>query len=112
MRNNATYKRLKQIAIDGGYTIEQVEKLDFNKAAKLLGSREGLTGTLVSKAKAGIIAMLKNRNDEQAMQELKQTAKNWLDTNFPAWQSERGREGDKPYVKIWLKGKPERIEPE
>jgi len=110
MRNNPIYKRLKQTALDGGYTIEQVEKLDFNKAAQLLGSREGLTVTFVSKAKAGIIAALKNRDDEQAMQQLKQTAKNWLDRHFPGWEAERGRENDKPYVKIWLKGKPEKVE--
>lgn len=106
MRNNPIYKRLKQIALDGGYTIEQVEKLDFNKAAQLLGSREGLTVTFVSKMKAGIVAAIKNRDDEQAMHQLKDVARDWLDRYFPDWEAERGRESDKPYVKIWLEGKP------
>jgi len=104
MKNHPLYKKLKQIALDGNYTIEQVENAGFNQVAELLGTRN-FSLAFLNNMKRGIIDALQNRDDEQALQELKQQAKSWLDTNFPGWQAERGREGNKPYVTIWLKGK-------
>lgn len=105
MKNQPLYKKLKQIALDGNYTIEQVENAGFNQVAELLETRN-FSLAFLNNMKRGIVMTLQNRDDEEAMQGLKQQAKNWLDTNFPDWQAERGREGDKPFVKIWLKGKP------
>lgn len=105
MKNHPLYKKLKQLILDGGYTIEDVQRLDFNQAAELLGTRS-FPLALLENMKRGLIDTLQNRDDENDMQQLKQTAKNWLETNFPDVEIERGRESNKPYVKIWLKGKP------
>lgn len=105
MKNHPLYKKLKQIALDGNYTIEQVQNAGFNQIAELLETRN-FSLAFLNNMKRGIIMTLQNRDDEQNLQQLKQTAKSWLDTNFPDWEAERGREGDKPFVKIWLKGKP------
>ena len=105
MKNHPLYKKLKQLALDGNYTIEQVQLLDFNKAVNLLGERT-FTGTFLSNMKRGVIDALQDRGDNRNVQSLKQVTKNWLDVNFPDWKAERGRQGDKPYVTIWLEGKP------
>lgn len=106
MKNLPLYKKLKQILLEGNYTIEDVENLGFNRAAELLGTRSFGLG-LLNNMKRGLIDTLQSRDDENDMQQLKQTAKNWLDANFPNAEAERGRESGKPFVKIWLKGKPE-----
>ncbi len=105
MKNHPLYKKLKQIALDGNCTIEQVENAGFNQVAELLGTRN-FSLAFLNNMKWGIVMALQNRDDEQNMQQLKQTAKSWLDANFPDWQAERGRESDKPFVKVWLEGKP------
>lgn len=107
MRNHPLYKKLKQIALAENYTIDQVEKATMGQVAKLLGPDVRFTQAFLHNMKRGIIMTLQNRDDENDMQQLKQTAKTWLDSNFPDWDAERGREGDKTFVKIWLKGKPE-----
>ncbi len=105
MNNHPFYKKLKQIALDGNYSIEQVQALSFNQAADLLGTRD-FTVTFLNNMKRGVIDALRNRDDKANMEQLKQTAKAWLDANFPNWEAERGREGGKPYVTVWLEGKP------
>ena len=105
MKNHPLYKKLKQIVLSGDYTIEQIENASFNQVAELLDTRH-FSLTFLNKMKRGLIMTLQGRNDEDNMQQLKQTAKTWLDANFPDWQAERGRESDRPFVKIWLKGKP------
>jgi len=106
MRNHPLYKKLKQIALDENYTIEQVENATMGQVAQLLGPDVRLSQVFLLNMKRGIIMALQNRDDENDMQQLKQTAKNFLDANFPDWEAERSREGDKPCVTIWLKGKP------
>ena len=106
MKNRPLYKKLKQYAFDNNLTIEQVQNVGFNQAAKLLETRD-FSLTFLKGMKRGVVAALQNRDDENDMQQLKQTAKAWLDANFPDWQAERGRESDKPFVKIWLKGEPD-----
>jgi len=105
MKNRAIYKQLKQYALDNNLTIEQVHNATFNQIATILGTRN-FSLAFLNNMKRGIVMSLQNRDDEQNLQQLKQIAKNWLDANFPDWEAERGREGDKPYVTIWLKGKP------
>lgn len=106
MKNHPLYKKLKQIALDGNYTIEQVQNVGFRQAAELLETRD-FSLTFLRGMKRGIVMALQNRDDENDMQQLKQTAKAWLDANFPKWQAERGRESNKPFVKVWLKGEPD-----
>lgn len=105
MKNHPLYKKLKQIALDGNYTSEQVRNAGFNQVAELLGTRN-FSLAFLNNMKRGIVMALQNRDDENDMQQLRLTAMTWLNANFPDWQSERGREGNKPYVTIWLKGKP------
>lgn len=104
MKNHLVYKKFKRIAFENNYTIEQVENLDFREAMTLLGA--SFSFTFLKNMKRGIIDSLRNRDDNANLQQLKQVAKNWLDTNFPDWEAERGRQGEKPYITIWLKGKP------
>lgn len=104
MVNHPLYKKLKQIVLDGDYTIEQVRDASFNQVANLLETRS-FSITFLRNMKKGLIDTLQNRDDEAAMQELRQQAKNWLDENFPDWEAERGREGGKPFITIWLEGK-------
>ena len=106
MKNNPLYKSLKQTALDGDYTVEQIKNISKAKVCQLLDTEERFSNTFFLNMKRGIIMILQNRDDEKDFQQLKQTAKNWLDISFPGWEAERGREGEKPFVKIWLKGKP------
>ncbi len=105
MENHPLYKKLKHIALDGNYTVEQAQALGFNQTAELLETRS-FSLTFLVNMKRGVIDALRHRDDENDFQQLKQTAQNWLDTNFPDWEAERGRQGNKPYITIWLRGKP------
>jgi len=105
MKNHPIYIRLKQIALDGDYTVEQVRALTFKQAAGLLGER-GFTSTFLDNAKRGILMALQNRDDKANLQQVKSKVKTFLDANFPGWEAEHGRDSDKPYVTIWLKGRP------
>ncbi len=105
MKNHPKYVALKQIALDGNYTVEQIRALTFNQATTLLGEKPPSI-TFLENAKRGIVMALGDRDDKANLQQLKSKVKTFLDNNFPDWEAERGREGEKPYVKIWLKGKP------
>jgi hypothetical protein len=105
MKNHPLYKKLKQIALDRNYTVEQAQALDFNQAAELLETHS-FSLTFLVNMKYGVIDALRHRDDENDLQQLKETAKNWLDIDFPDWEAERGRQGDKPYITFWLRGKP------
>ena len=105
MKNHPLYKELKQIACDSNYTLEQVQDLDFNQAADLLGTRD-FTITFLNNMKRGLIATLRSRDDEANLQQLQQQTKAFLDSNFPSWEAECGRQGHKPYITFWLEGKP------
>lgn len=105
MKNHPKYVQLKQIALDNNYTVEQVRELTFNQAAGLLGER-GFTSTFLENAKRGIIMAMQDRDDKANLQQLKSKVKTFLDAKFPQWEAERDRDGDKPYVKIYLEGKP------
>jgi len=105
MRNHPLYQKLKQIALDGNYTIEQVQFLGFAQATTLLGERPAST-TFLENMKQDIIMELWDRDDEANLQQVRQKIKTWLDADFPNWAAERDREGGKPCIKLWLKGKP------
>ena len=106
MKNNPLYLQLKQIALDGGYTIEQVQNVTVGQIATLLGA-SGLKPSFVENMKRMVIDTLESRDDEVHFQALKTQAIGWLESNFPDFVAERGRESKKPFVKIWLKGTPD-----
>ncbi len=105
MQNNTTYVKFKQLALDGNYSIEQVQNTTKEQVETLVNTAV-LKPAFVDNMKRLIINDLQQQNDQQDMEQLKQQAGAWLDSNFPDWQAERGRKRDKPFVKIWLKGKP------
>lgn len=105
MQNHPLYIKLRQIALDGNYTIQQVRDATYNQVAELLGER-GFGNAFLTNMKRLLITEMQGVQDEENMQQLKQTAKSWLDANFPDWEAERGREDDKSFVTIWLNGKP------
>ena len=105
MLNNPLYGKFKELVLNNNYTVEQVQELSINQAAKLLGAG-GFSCTFWDNMKRAVIAALQSRDDQNNLEQLRQTAKSWLDTNFPSWEAEIEREKDKPCVKLWLKGKP------
>lgn len=110
MRNHPLYKKLKQIVLDGDYTIEQVENATVGQVAKLLGPDVRFSQVFFQNMKRGIIMALESRNEELNFQGVRDMASSFLDANFPGWKAERGKEGNKPYVTIWLKGKPNAVD--
>ena len=105
MQNHPSYQKLEQSVLDGNYTVEQVRALSFTQATALLGERPA-SFTFLENMKKGIIMALQDREDEFNLQQIKPKITTWLGANFPDWKVERGREGSKPLVTIWLKGKP------
>jgi hypothetical protein len=105
MRNHPLYQKLKLIALDENYTIEQVQSLSFTQVTSLLGERPVST-TFLENMKQGIIMVLQYRDDERDLQALQGQVKTFLDTNFPGWGAECDRECGKPCIRLWLKGKP------
>ncbi len=103
MRNNSLYIRLKQIAFDDGYTVKQAHTVTVQQIEHLLNV-SGLSSVFIVNMKRIIVRDLQQRDDEADMQRLKQHVTTWLDSNFPDWQAERGREDNLPYVTIWLEG--------
>ena len=107
MRQRAIYQQLLQIALDNDYTIEQVENATVEQVRQILGTDKRFSWSFFKNMKSCLIVDLQQRDDENDLAALKEQAKGWLDANFPDWQAERGRDNGKPYVAIWLKGKPE-----
>lgn len=104
MKNRADYKTLEQKVLDENWTIEQLEAVT-EKQIKIFLGKPHLSVTFLKNVKKCLIETVRNRDDLKNFQDLKVTAKSWLDANFPGWKAERGRERGKPYVTIWLKGK-------
>lgn len=104
MQNHPSYQKLEQTALDGNYTAAQVRALSFTQASALLGERPA-SFTFLENMKKGIIMSLQNQEDEFNLQQVKLAVASWLDSNFPDWEAERGREGGKPFVTIWMEGK-------
>jgi hypothetical protein len=105
MKNHPCYQKLEQEALDGNYTTEQVRALSFAQVTALLGERPA-SFTFLENMKKGIIMVLQNQDDEFNLQQIKLEVASWFDSNFPDWEAERGREGGKPFVTIWMEGKP------
>lgn len=105
MKNHPLYKKLKVYAL-ANLTTGEIEALFPHELIALLGEGQiRLSHTFVNNMKSAVIMAMENRDDENDLQQVKTEIKSWLDANFPNWEAERGRDGDKPYVTIWLKGK-------
>lgn len=104
MKNHPLYQKLKLIALNENYTIDQVKSLSFTQVTTLLGEKPGSV-TFLENMKQSIILKLQNRDDERDRQALLDQVKIYLDMNFPGWMAESEREGGKPCIKLWLKGK-------
>lgn len=104
MKNHPLYQKLKLIALNENYTIDQVKFLSFTQVTTLLGEKPRSVAFLEN-MKQSIILKLQNRDDERDRQALQDQVKIYLDTNFPGWMAESEREGGKLCIKLWLKGK-------
>lgn len=104
MRNHQLYQKLRKIAFYENYTIEQAQSLSFTQVTTLLGERPR-SAAFLENMKQCIIVALQNRDDERDLQALQDQVRIYLDTNFPGWVAECNREGGKPCIKLWLKGK-------
>jgi hypothetical protein len=105
MENHPLYKKLRQAGLENNYTVDQIRNLSFNQATELLDTRS-FSETFLNNMKRSVVVVLQSRDDESDFERLKQVAESWLITNFPEWEAECGRDGHKPYIKIWLRGKP------
>ena len=106
MKNNELYKQLEVIVAN--YTAGQVENATIKQVCNLLGiSTKVMSGTFFTNMKKCLLDYIQERDDEADLQRLRSQVINWLNNNFPDWQADRGRERDKPFVKIWFNGRPE-----
>jgi len=105
MKNNALYIELKQIIIDDSYTVAQVEGATKAQIESLLNT-SGLGDAFVANMKRSVAAYLRSQIDTAKMDTLQSQAVSWLTTNFPDAEFERGKRDGKPYVTIWVEGKP------
>lgn len=106
MKNHPLYKKLKQIALNANYSIERIQNASFNQVVELLGAHH-FTLAFFNNMKRELVEVLRDRDDEEALRQLRQQTKTWLDVNFPKWEAERGRMDNRRFIIIWLEGKPE-----
>ncbi len=104
MRSNPVYKKLKKIALEGDYTIEQVTNASKGQIESLVGHE--LTVNFYSSLKTCVLQDLQEKLDGQAVAAFKDKVKAYLDQYYPDYKFERGRDRDKPFITIWLEGKP------
>ncbi len=105
MRNHPLYKKFKQKVAEAELDIEGVRLIDFHTATRLLGER-GFGNAFLTNMKSQLIAELQEQKDESSKQ-LFQSKIEVLRNRFPDFEIERGRIDNKPFITIWLKGKPE-----
>lgn len=105
MKKHPLYLKLKQIVLDGDYSIEQVKNMRWGQAAELLDTQD-FNVTFLGNMKRGLIDAIRGRNDSANAETVKGKIKTWLNNKYPGWEIEHSREGDKPFVRIWLEGKP------
>jgi hypothetical protein len=105
MKNHPIYIKVKNCAL-ANLSYAGFEAVTPGEILKAAGAEGKVSGTFATNIKRGVLSALKDRDDEIDLQQIKSKVKTYLDTNFPDWEAEKGREGGKPYIKIWLKGKP------
>lgn len=105
MKNHPFYKKFKQKISKVGLAIKGVKLLNFDDAANLLGERK-FSNAFLTNMKSLLVAEMQDQQDESNKQ-LFAAKVEALRNKFPDFEVERGREGDKPFITIWLKSKPE-----
>lgn len=106
MRNNETHKRLEQIAIDGSYTIAQIQNATSEQVCTLLNV-DGLPETFLANMKEVLIRNLQDRDDETDKQFLLANINiSAIRARFEDIEFERSREEGKRKITFWLDGKP------
>ena len=105
MKNHPVYKQVKQYALTS-LSLDDFEAMTPGEILEAAGSQAKVSGTFAINMKQSVLMALQARDDENDLQQLKLKVKTFLDANFPDWGAERGREGEKPYIKIWPRGKP------
>ena len=105
MKNHPIYLKVKKFAL-ANLSYDAFEAMTVGEIIIAAGAEGRVSGTFAQNLKRGVLSALKGRDDEIDLQQIKSKVKTFLDANFPDWEGERGRDGDKPYVTIWLKGKP------
>ena len=106
MKNNPAYIALKQAALDGNYTVQQVK----NATAQQIAAAAGVTKAdlpYLPNVKQLLIRELNDRDDEINLQSLRSQIWSWLQTHFPNFALSRGKKAGKKYITIWLDGKPD-----
>ena len=103
MKNNNLYIQLKTIAAN--YTVEQVELATYSQVCNLFGVK--VSEAFFRNMKSVLIRELRSRDDEVDLQNFRSAASTFLDANFPNWETEKGCENGKPFIKIWLNGRGE-----
>lgn len=107
--NNALYKKFKTKVGEIGLEVEGVRMLGFNEAAEMIGTRKFSQVTLEN-MKVMLVSEIQESRDESDKQQI-QGRLEALRAGFPDFEVERGREGEKPFITIWLKGKPDVVDP-
>ena len=105
MRNNTVYKQLEQLAIDGGYSIAQVAKADYEQVCGLL-KIDDLSETVFENMKELLQRRLQARDDETDKQFLiSKVDVAALRQRFSYIEFEKSREQGKRKITLWLDGK-------
>ena len=107
MKQNAIYQRLLRYAIDNNYTVEQVLSATKRQIANVLGvDSESFTNEFGRNMKTCLVDDLQRAKDAVELLAIKTEFTSWLLIHYPDYKVDRGNQGGKPYVRIWLKGKP------
>lgn len=105
MKNHPIYLKVKKFAL-ANLSYDGFEAMTVGEIIIAAAAEGRVSGTFATNMKRGVLSALKDRDDEVDLQQIKSKVKTFLDANFPDWEAERSSEGGKPYIKIWLKGKP------
>jgi hypothetical protein len=106
MKNHPLYKAFKKKVEDKGLSIEGIRLLDARTIKGELGNDIHLPAALFRNMKSYLIFEMQEQQDEIDKQAFASKVE-VLRNKWPDLKVERGREGDKPFVIIWLKGKPD-----
>ena len=108
MRYNPLYARLKQIALDNNYTIDEVQGLTKQQIADQVQlSIDDFSDDFFANIKTVIVSDFESIRDHSMLGVVKSQLEPWLVEEYPDAEFERGKENDKRFIKIWLDGKPE-----
>ena len=100
MRNRQLYKTIKQIVIDGNYTIAQVEGVTRRQMESIVGQS---VGGYFEGIKENLVKELTAQDDTLRQSQIR----NAIISQFPNAEFDKGTVRGKKFVRIWIDGKPE-----